>query len=101
VIEKDPLIEQAKKVSRKVGYVSVSYLQRNMRIGYTRAASLVDKLIEEGFCEKEPTAWRYDVTAEHNAHLTPETGATSQAVVNASALEQPDGDTPPAQAQVA
>ena len=39
--------------------------------------------------------------AEHHAHLTPESLATSQAVVNASALEQSDGDTPPAQAQVA
>lgn len=39
--------------------------------------------------------------AEQNAHLTPETQPTSQAVVNASASEQSDGDTPPAQAQVA
>ena len=39
--------------------------------------------------------------AEHHAHLTPESLASSQAVVNASALEQSDGDTPPAQAQVA
>lgn len=41
------------------------------------------------------------VAVEHHAHLTPETQATSQAVVNASALEQSDSDTPPAQAQVA
>lgn len=40
-------------------------------------------------------------TAEQNAHLTPETQPQSQAVVNASALEQSDGDTSPAQAQVA
>ena len=40
-------------------------------------------------------------SAQHNAHLTPESLASSQAVVNASALEQSDGDTPPAQAQVA
>ena len=39
--------------------------------------------------------------AQQNAHLTPETQPQSQAVVNASALEQSDGDTPPAQAQVA
>ena len=39
--------------------------------------------------------------AEHHAHLTPESLASSQAVVNASALEQSDGDTRPAQAQVA
>ena len=39
--------------------------------------------------------------AEQNAHLTPESLSTSQAVVNASALEQSDGDSSPAQAQVA
>lgn len=39
--------------------------------------------------------------AQHHAHLTPESLASSQAVVNASALEQLGGDTPPAQAQVA
>jgi hypothetical protein len=42
-----------------------------------------------------------DTAAQHHAHLTPETLPTSQAVSNASALEQSDGDTPPAQAQVA
>ena len=39
--------------------------------------------------------------AEHHTHLTPESLASSQAVVNASALEQSDGDTGPAQAEVA
>ena len=39
--------------------------------------------------------------AQHHAHLTPESLATSQAVINTSALEQSDGNTPPAQAQVA
>ena len=38
---------------------------------------------------------------EHHAHLTPESLATSQAVINASALKQSDDDTTPAQAQVA
>lgn len=32
----------------------------------------------------------YRVAAEHHAHLTPETQASSQTVVNASALEQSD-----------
>lgn len=39
--------------------------------------------------------------AQQNAHLTPEILASSQAVVNALALSKSDGDTPPAQAQVA
>ncbi len=38
---------------------------------------------------------------QHHAHLTPESLASSQAVVNASALSQSDSDNPPAQAQVA
>ena len=40
-------------------------------------------------------------SAQQNAHLTPESQVQSQAVVNASALEQSDGDSSPAQAQVA
>jgi hypothetical protein len=40
-------------------------------------------------------------SAQHNAHPTPESLSSSQAVVNASVLEQLDGDTSPAQAQVA
>ena len=45
--------------------------------------------------------WYSIERAEQNAHLTPESLASSQAVVNASALSKSDGDTPPAQAQVA
>ena len=39
--------------------------------------------------------------AQQNAHLTPESLATSQAVSNASGVSQSDSDTAPAQAQVA
>ncbi len=52
-LEPDPLTQQAKDASIKQGYVSVSYLQRAMRIGYTRAASLVDQLIAERFCKSD------------------------------------------------
>jgi DNA segregation ATPase FtsK/SpoIIIE-like protein len=55
----DELIEQAKEASRKVGYVSVSHIQRALRIGYTRAASLVDKLQADAFCGKEPSGSRF------------------------------------------
>ena len=50
-----------------------------------------------GVCDRIPS----EIAAEHNAHLTPESLASSQAVVNASALEQSDSVPPPAQAQVA
>jgi hypothetical protein len=49
----------------------------------------------------ETIARVFKYAAEQNAHLTPESLASSQAVFNASAIPQSDGDTPPAQAQVA
>jgi hypothetical protein len=45
-------------------------------------------------------AWHGVKSAQQKLHLTPESLATSHAFVNASALKQSDGDTPPAQAQV-
>jgi S-DNA-T family DNA segregation ATPase FtsK/SpoIIIE len=49
----DPLYQEAVDQAKKKGYVSVSYLQRTMRVGYTRAARLIDLMEENGFCEKE------------------------------------------------
>lgn len=58
-IEKEEL---AKSISLEVGFVSVSYLQRKMAIGYTRAARIVDRLIEDGFCEpKRNEAFRFAI----------------------------------------
>jgi DNA segregation ATPase FtsK/SpoIIIE-like protein len=56
----DPLLPQAKEASIKQGFVSISNTQRMLRIGYTRAARLIDLLIEEGFCESsyEPDTYR-------------------------------------------
>jgi S-DNA-T family DNA segregation ATPase FtsK/SpoIIIE len=44
----DPLMDEAIDVIRREGRASVSMLQRKMRIGYTRAARLVDTLQEKG-----------------------------------------------------
>jgi len=52
-IKSDELLDEAKRLSTEYGKVSVSYLQRALRIGYVRAARLVDILIFERFCEKE------------------------------------------------
>jgi DNA segregation ATPase FtsK/SpoIIIE-like protein len=49
----DPLYPEAIKVAKETGYVSVSSLQRKMRIGYTHAARLMDRMIDEQLCEKE------------------------------------------------
>jgi len=44
----DPLLEESIDLVRRQGRASVSMLQRRLRIGYTRAARLVDALEEKG-----------------------------------------------------
>jgi len=45
----DPLMESARELARAHEHVSTSYLQRRLRIGYPRAARIMDQLEEEGF----------------------------------------------------
>ena len=47
-IQGDPLLDDAIDTVRREGRASVSMLQRRMRIGYTRAARLVDTMEEKG-----------------------------------------------------
>jgi DNA segregation ATPase FtsK/SpoIIIE-like protein len=70
----DELIEQAKEASRKVGYVSVSHIQRALRIGYTRAASLVDSLQADGFCSRESSGWRFMLSRSTQQEDTSDAG---------------------------
>jgi len=44
----DPLLKEAIDLSRRQGRASISMLQRRLRIGYTRAARLVDIMEEKG-----------------------------------------------------
>jgi len=44
----DELYEEAKKLVVEAGKASTSYLQRRLRIGYARAASIIDMLEERG-----------------------------------------------------
>ena len=46
--DEDPLTTEALRVIRKEGRASVSMLQRKLRIGYTRASRMVEKLEEQG-----------------------------------------------------
>lgn len=44
----DPLYDRAKEVVMSTRYASTSYLQRKLRVGYNRAARLMDQLEENG-----------------------------------------------------
>ncbi len=44
----DPMLKEAVELSRRQGRASISMLQRRLRIGYTRAARIVERMEEKG-----------------------------------------------------
>jgi len=46
--EKDPLFEKAVELVLLTGQASASYLQRKMKLGYARAARIIDQMEQEG-----------------------------------------------------
>jgi S-DNA-T family DNA segregation ATPase FtsK/SpoIIIE len=49
----DPLLESARQLAREHEHISTSFLQRRLRIGYPRAARIMEQLEEEGFRRDE------------------------------------------------
>ena len=54
--EKDELYIQALKTISESGQASISMLQRRLRIGYNRAARIIDIMEKEGFIGQQETA---------------------------------------------
>jgi S-DNA-T family DNA segregation ATPase FtsK/SpoIIIE len=53
--DKDPLMDEAIDLVRRQGRASISMLQRRLRIGYTRAARLVEAMEEKGIVSSPET----------------------------------------------
>jgi len=51
--DEDPLLADAIKVVKKEGRASVTMLQKHLRVGYNRAARMMDTLIEQGVVSAE------------------------------------------------
>jgi len=49
----DPLLDAARQLAREHHYISTSFLQRKLHIGYPRAARLMEQLEEEGIRREE------------------------------------------------
>lgn len=52
----DILFDDAKKLAEEAGYVSPALFQRKLRIGYARAANLLDMLISKNIVESRDGA---------------------------------------------
>jgi S-DNA-T family DNA segregation ATPase FtsK/SpoIIIE len=51
----DSMMDAARQLAKEHKYISTSFLQRRLRVGYPRAARLMEKLEEEGY-GREPSA---------------------------------------------
>jgi len=51
--DSDPLLQESIDLSRRQGRASISMLQRRLRIGYTRAARLVETMQEKGIVGRD------------------------------------------------
>ena len=63
----DALFDQAVAVIARDRKVSTSYLQRRLQIGYNRAASLVEKLEDEGMVSPANHAGKREVLVGEDA----------------------------------
>jgi DNA segregation ATPase FtsK/SpoIIIE, S-DNA-T family len=57
----DPLLNESIDLVRRQGRASISMLQRRLRIGYTRAARLIETMQEKGIVGKEPGPQGFEV----------------------------------------
>jgi len=68
--DQDPLFEEAKRVVTESGKASASLLQRRMKVGYARAARLLDEMEEAGIVGPSDGAKPREVFTEH-LHTAP------------------------------
>lgn len=89
--ESDELIEAAMEVLRSTKRASTSSLQRRLKIGYNRAASLMDILEEKGIIGPPTETGPRDILIDLDGEI-PEHGGTGEPLSEAEASQEFDGD---------
>ncbi|MDD4989171.1 MAG: DNA translocase FtsK [Candidatus Pacebacteria bacterium] len=76
--DEDPLYEEAREIVLKAGKASTSYLQRILRVGYARAARLIDMLEENGVIGAGSGAKAREVMGGEGEPAMPEENETEE-----------------------
>jgi hypothetical protein len=89
--EDEVLVERAKQVIIQSGKASTSYLQRRLRIGYNRAATLMDLLEDKGIIGPPTETGPRDILVDLDGDIpdAPEVAAEPDAVEPISEAEAP------------
>lgn len=74
---RDSLFAEAKDLVERVGKASTSLIQRHLRIGYNRAARIIDELEAEGVVGPQDGAKPRDVYNSKNISVTPTASSDS------------------------
>jgi S-DNA-T family DNA segregation ATPase FtsK/SpoIIIE len=77
-MDQDPLYEEAKRVVVQTRRASASLLQRKLRIGYARAARLIDVLEDKGIVGPSQGAKSREVYASDESYKTEDSDKDSQ-----------------------
>jgi len=90
----DPLLAEAKRVAVEAGKVSASLLQRRLRVGYARAARLLDMLEEQGVIgQAEGNKPREVLVRPEDQHYNKK-AETAPVVADGEAGDSPDRQPP-------
>ena len=89
--DQDPLFEEAKRLVLESGKASASLLQRRMKVGYARAARLLDELEEAGIVGPADGAKPREVFLEHLHASSEETLTDEERTMDAggTVLDEP------------
>ncbi len=78
VLEKDELFDEAVAIVLETGQASTSNLQRRLRLGYTRAARIIDQMEAEGVVGPASGAKPRDIYIDRHSTRTPEPAVSNE-----------------------
>ena len=68
-VEKDPIFDKAVELILFTGQASASYLQRKLKLGYARAARIIDQIEQEGIVGPSEGSKPREILIDREAYM--------------------------------